>query len=72
MAYNTSTDTLYIPFGFELAEQIWKPNLYIVESKFGYDNDIPQPNVMVYIYPNGTVGFNFRFVSFKIVHIFNC
>ena len=62
--YNVSdvihNDELYLPYDHHLSEKIWMPNLYFVESKFGYKNDIPQPNQMVYLYPNGTIGFNFR------------
>ena len=67
MAYNTTDDAAYLPFGFELLEKIWTPNLYLVESKFGYDSDIPQPNVMVYLFQNGTVGFNFRYFSLGFI-----
>ncbi|XP_066911541.1 gamma-aminobutyric acid receptor subunit beta-like [Clytia hemisphaerica] len=57
---NHKNNVDYLPYDVHLSEKIWTPNLYLVESKFGWKNDVPQPNVMIYLYPNGTVGFNFR------------
>ena len=51
---NMDNDT-YMPSDWKLMNEIWTPNLYFIESKFGFQHEIPEPNLMVAIKPDGNV-----------------
>uniref|UniRef100_A0A0N5D306 Neur_chan_LBD domain-containing protein n=1 Tax=Thelazia callipaeda TaxID=103827 RepID=A0A0N5D306_THECL len=38
-----------------IADRIWQPDLYFVNSKFAYLQEVTTPNVMVIVYPDGLI-----------------
>lgn len=48
-----------------IADRIWHPDLYFVNSKFAYLQEVTTPNFMVIIYPDGLI-----FKSMRLIWIF--
>lgn len=38
-----------------IADRLWQPDLYFVNSKFAYLQEITTPNFMFLIYPDGLI-----------------
>lgn len=53
----------YISGDNDMANSIWRSDLFLANSKKAYTHDITQPNTLLWIYPNGTVMCNVRISS---------
>lgn len=47
-----------------IADRMWHPDLYFVNSKFAYLQEVTTPNLMVIVYPDGLIFKSMRYESF--------
>ena len=54
LKYNLSNNA-YLPFDWTILDEIWKPYIYFTQFKYGYNHEVPEKNLLVFIYPDGKV-----------------
>jgi len=53
--FTRAKNAKFLAYDWRVVNELWTPNLYFFQAKFGFQYDIPQPNLLVFIAPNGEV-----------------
>ena len=53
--FTKATKARFLAYDWRVLEDLWTPNLYFLEAKYGLQHEIPEPNLLVFISPNGEV-----------------
>ncbi|XP_060566247.1 glycine receptor subunit alpha-2-like [Ruditapes philippinarum] len=67
LSYTDSVNLTRLELDTSMFDDIWMPDVYIVNEKESDYHEVTVPNKMVHIYPNGTVQF-----SARVTGIFSC